>query len=151
MHQNAGVHLLWPFLVYGIAVVSLVGGILFISYFLGERHEEQATDQAYEGGIIATGSAKLRFSVDFYILAIFFVIFDVEAAFILSWAVSIRATGWAGYAAILAFMGIQTVLFIYLWKTGALDFGPDGKAILNAFHKNIKKPIQYDMVDKQGK
>jgi len=151
MHQNAGVHLLWPFLVYGIAVVSLVGGILFISYFLGERHEEHATDEAYEGGIIATGTAKLRFSVDFYILAIFFVIFDVEAAIILSWAVSIRATGWAGYAAILAFMGIQTVLFIYLWKTGALDFGPDGKAILNAFHKNIKKPIQYDMVDKQGK
>jgi len=142
---------LWPFLVYGIAVVSLVGGILFISYFLGERHEEHATDEAYEGGIIATGTAKLRFSVDFYILAIFFVIFDVEAAIILSWAVSIRATGWAGYAAILAFMGIQTVLFIYLWKTGALDFGPDGKAILNAFHKNIKKPIQYDMVDKQGK
>jgi len=151
MHQHAGVILLWPFLVYGIAVVSLVGGILFISYFLGERHEELATDEAYEGGIIATGNAKLRFSVDFYILAIFFVIFDVEAAFILSWAVSIRAAGWTGYAAILVFMGIQTVLFLYLWKTGALDFGPDGKAILKAFHKKVKKTILYDMVDKQGK
>ena len=151
MHHNVGVNLMWPFLVYGIAVVSLVGGILFISYFLGERHEEQATDQAYEGGIIATGSAKLRFSVDFYILAIFFVIFDVEAAIILSWAVSIRATGWAGYAAILTFIGIQFALLFYLWKTGALDFGPDGKAILKAFHKKIKKTVPYALVDKQSK
>jgi NADH-quinone oxidoreductase subunit A len=151
MHQNAGIHLLWPFLLYGIAVVSLVGGILFISYFLGERHEEHATDEAYEGGILATGSAKLRFSVDFYILAIFFVIFDVEAAFILSWAVSIRAVGWTGYAAIATFIGVQLILFFYLWKTGALDFGPDGKAILKAFHKKIKKTATYEMVDKQSK
>jgi NADH-quinone oxidoreductase subunit A len=151
MHQNAGVHLLWPFLIYGIAVVSLVGGILFISYFLGERHEEHATDEAYEGGILATGSAKLRFPVDFYILAIFFVIFDVEAAFVLSWAVSIRAAGWAGYAAIATFIGVQLTLLFYLWKTGALDFGPDGKAILDAFHKKIKKMATYAVVDKQSK
>jgi len=151
MHQNTGVHLLWPFLVYGIAVVSLVGVILFISYFLGERHEEHATDETYEGGILATGSAKLRFSVDFYILAIFFVIFDVEAAFILSWAVSIRAAGWAGYAAIGSFIGVQLAVLFYLWKTGALDFGPDGKAIMRAFHKKIKNTVTYAVVDKQSK
>ncbi len=144
-------HLLWPFLVYGIAVVSLVGGILFISWFLGERHEEHATDEAYEGGVLATGTAKLRFSVDFYILAIFFVIFDVEATFILSWAVSIRAAGWTGYAAILTFISVQLILIFYLWRTGALDFGPDGKAILKAFHKKIKKPATYAVVDKQSK
>ncbi len=151
MHQNAGVHLLWPFLVYGIAVISLVSGILFISYFLGERHEEHATDEAYEGGILATGSAKLRFPVDFYILAIFFVIFDVEATFILSWSVSIRATGWAGYAAIGTFIGVQLTLIFYLWKTGALNFGPDSKAILTAFHKKINKKVPYAVVDKQSK
>jgi NADH-quinone oxidoreductase subunit A len=148
MHQSASIHLLWPFLVYGIAVVSLVGGILFISYFLGERHEEHATDEAYEGGILATGTAKLRFSVDFYILAIFFVIFDVEAAFILSWAVSIRAAGWTGYAAIGTFIGVQLILIFYLWKTGALDFGPDSKAILKAFQKKINKKVPYAVVDK---
>jgi NADH-quinone oxidoreductase subunit A len=151
MLQNVGAHLLWPFLVYGIAVVSLVSGILFISYFLGERHEEHATDEAYEGGIVATGTAKLRFSVDFYILAIFFVIFDVEATFILSWAVSIRAAGWTGYVAILTFISVQFILIFYLWKTGALDFGPDGKAILKAFHKKIKKTVTYAVVDKQSK
>lgn len=151
MPHNNSIHLLWPFLVYGIAVVSLVGGILFISWFLGERHEEHATDEAYEGGVLATGTAKLRFSVDFYILAIFFVIFDVEAAFILSWAVSIRAAGWTGYAAIVTFIGVLLSLLFYLWKTGALDFGPDSKAILKAFHKKIKQPVIYEMVDKQSK
>ncbi|MDR3715599.1 MAG: NADH-quinone oxidoreductase subunit A [Puia sp.] len=142
---------MWPFLVYGIAVVSLVGGILFISYFLGERHEEAATDEAYEGGIIATGTARLRFPVDFYILAIFFVIFDVEAAFLLSWAVSIRAAGWTGYAAVGTFIGVQLILLVYLWKTGALDFGPDGRSILKAFHQKIKKQVPYAVVDKQSK
>ena len=151
MHQSAISPLLWPLLVYAVAVVCLVSGMLLVSYFLGERHEEHATDEAYEGGILATGSAKLRFSVNFYILAIFFVIFDVEAAFILSWAVSIRATGWTGYAAILTFIGVQLALLFYLWKTGALDFGPDGKAILKAFHKKTRKPVTYAVVDKQSK
>jgi len=151
MQHNTSVHLLWPFLVYGIAVVSLVSGILFISYFLGERHEEPATDEAYEGGIIATGTARLRFPVHFYILAIFFVVFDVEAAFILSWAISIRAAGWTGYAAILVFIGVQMTLLVYLWKTGGLNFGPDGKAILKAFHKNIKNRTTYAVVDNESK
>lgn len=151
MPQPTSDHLLWPFLVYGIAVVSLVGGILFISYFLGERHEEPATDETYEGGILATGTAKLRFHIDFYILAIIFVIFDVEAAFILSWAVSIRAAGWTGYAAILTFITVQLILIFYLRRTGALNFGPDGKAILKTFHKKIKKPASYAVVDKQSK
>lgn len=151
MPHNDSVHLLWPFLLYGIAVVSLVSGILFVTWFLGERHEEHATNEAYEGGVLATGTAKLRFSVDFYIVAIFFVIFDVEAVFILSWAVSIRAAGWTGYTAIATFIGVQFVLLFYLWKTGALDFGPDGKAILKAFHKKIKKTLPYAVVDKQSK
>jgi NADH-quinone oxidoreductase subunit A len=151
MPANAHSTLLWPFLLYGIAVVSLAGGILFISWFLGERHEEPATDEAYEGGIMATGTARARFPVHFYIIAIFFVVFDVQAAFILSWAVSIRAAGWTGYAAIIAFTGVQTVLLLYLWRTGALDFGPDGKAILKIFHSNIKKKIPHAVVDNQSK
>ena len=133
--------LLWPFLVYGIAVISLVGGILLISWFLGERHEEHATDEAYEGGIVATGTARLRFPVHFYVVAMFFVIFDVEAAVIISWAISMRSAGWAGYTAVLVFIGIQMTVLVYIWKIGALDFGPDGKKILKAYHKHIKKRL----------
>jgi NADH-quinone oxidoreductase subunit A len=71
----------------------------------------------------------------------FFVIFDVEAAIIISWAISIRAVGWPGYMAILVFIGILMAVLVYIWKIGALDFGPDGKKILKAYHKNIKKRL----------
>jgi NADH-quinone oxidoreductase subunit A len=130
--------LLWPFLVYTIAVVSLVGGILLISYFLGERHKEHATDEAYEGGTIATGTARLRFPIHFYIIAMFFVIFDMAAVFILSWAITIREVGWAGYTTIYLFIGIILVALLYIWKIGALDFGPNGKKILKAYHEKYK-------------
>ena len=142
--------LLWPFLVYGMAVVSLVSGILFISYFIGERHKEPATNEAYEGGIIATDTARLRLPVHFYIVAMFFVIFDIAAVFIMLWAISIRETGWPGYIAVLLFTGILSAVLLYIWRIGALDFGPNGKKILNAYHKNIKTNL-YDLVDKQSK
>ncbi len=131
--------LLWPFLLYGVAVFLLVAGILLISHFLGERHKEHATDESYESGITSTGTGRLRFPVHFYIVAMFFVIFDLETAFIISWAISISETGWSGYLAVLVFAFILLVVLVYEWKTGALDFGPSGKKILKAYHKKIKK------------
>jgi NADH-quinone oxidoreductase subunit A len=131
--------LLWPFLVYGISVVLLVVGILFVSYFIGERHEEHATDETYEGGILATGSARLRFPLHFYIVAMFFVIFDMEAVVIITWSISIRAAGWAGYIGIAIFIAILFAVLIYIRQMGALDFGPNGQKILEAYRKKIKK------------
>ena len=139
--------LLWPLLVYIIAVVSLVTGILFISYFLGERHEEHATDETYEGGIVATGTARLRFPVHFYAVAMFFVIFDVDSAIIFSWAISIRNTGWTGYITIFIFIATLAIVSIYIYRIGALNFGPDGKKILKAYRSYIKKLNPYEVVD----
>ena len=143
--------LLWPFLVYGIAVVLLVSGILFISYFLGERHKEPSTNDVYEGGIIPTGTARLRFPIHFFIIALFFVIFDMEAVFIIAWAISVKTVGWAGYITILIFITIIIAGLIYEWSIGAFDFGPDSKKILKAYHKKIKNTIQYEVVDEQRK
>ena len=148
MEQNSGTTLYWPFLLYAIAVVLLVAGMLFVSYFLGEKHRERATNKSYESGIAATGSTKLRFPVHFYIVAMFFVIFDLEAAFIISWGISIRETGWAGYIAVLIFAAILLVVLVYEWRTGALNFGPNGKKILEAYHKRIKKDNSNEVVDK---
>jgi NADH-quinone oxidoreductase subunit A len=139
MVQLTSTTLLWPFVVYGIAVVLLVGGMLLLSYFIGEYHKEPATDDVYEGGVIADGTA-----------AIFFVIFDIEAVFVISWAVSIKTLGWPGYIAICTFIGIFVCVFIYEWSIGALNFGPDTKRILAAYHKKIKTE-NYDLVDKQRK
>jgi len=139
--KHTAAPLLWPFLVYGIAVVLLVSGILFISYFLGERHKEPATNDVYEGGIIPTGTARLLFPIHFYIIALFFVIFDMQAVFIIAWAISVKQVGWAGYIAILIFVSIFLSVVIYEWSIGAFDFGPDSKKILKAYHKKIKNSI----------
>ena len=148
MDHHSGNTLLWPFLVYGIAVVALVSGMLLLSYFLGERHQEPATDDVYEGGVIADGTARMLFPVHFYIVALFFVIFDVQAVFIFAWAVSVKTLGWAGYISICVFISISACVLIYEWSIGALEFGPGTKKILAAYHQKIKRTKKYDVVDK---
>jgi NADH-quinone oxidoreductase subunit A len=127
----------WPFLFYTIASLAIVGIMIGISYVLGERHKEKTTDEPYESGIPPTGNARLRFSSHLYLIAMFFVIFDLDAAFIMSWAVSFRELGFPGYIGILIFIMILMVVLIYELGIGALNFGPQGKKILNA--KNKKK------------
>lgn len=138
MEHNANITLLWPLLFYAFAVILLVGGMIVISYFLGERHNEKATSQPFESGVIPTGSARLHFPIHFYVVAMFFVVFDLEAVFVFTWAISIRETGWPGYIVILIFIAELLILLFYLWKIGAMDFGPNTKAILKAYHKKTK-------------
>ena len=146
MTHNAD--LLWPFLVYAGAVVLLVSAMLFISYFLGERHHEPATDDVYEGGVIADGTARMLFPVHFYIIALFFVIFDVQAVFVFAWAVSVKTLGWPGYIAICSFTGISGCALLYAWSIGALEFGTNSKKILAAYNQKIKRKKNYEVVDK---
>jgi NADH-quinone oxidoreductase subunit A len=122
----------WPFIVFASIVIIIIGIIIGLSYLLGERHKEKTTDEPYESGIPPTGDARLRFSSGFYIIAMFFVIFDLDAVFIMLWAVSFRELGLPGYIGILVFIGILIVLLIYELRIGALDFGPDGKKILKS-------------------
>jgi NADH-quinone oxidoreductase subunit A len=128
----------WPFLAFAFAVLFLVAMMISLSFILGERHKEKATD---ESGIPPTGDARLRFSSGFYIIAMFFVIFDLDAAFIMLWAVSFRELGLPGYIGILVFIGILVVLLIYELSIGALDFGPNGKKILK-YKNRIKEDLQ---------
>ena len=136
MQTSAGhSSLLWPLLLYAGAVLLLVGIIAGLSYILGQRHKETETDDPYESGIKITGDARIRFPVHFYIVAMFFVIFDLEAVFIVAWAISLKDAGWTGYIGVLVFIFILIAVFIYEWKIGALDFGPKGKKILQAMKK----------------
>jgi NADH-quinone oxidoreductase subunit A len=130
---------LWPLLVYGAIVLSLVGAMLGISFVLGQRHKDRATDEPYEGGILSTGGARMRFSSQFYLIAMLFVIFDVETIFIVSWAIAFRELGWYGYIGVMIFIILLVVVLIYEWRNGALDFGPDGKKILQAYKKLNEK------------
>ena len=130
---------LWPLLLYGAIVVGLVIVMLGLSFVLGQRHKEHATEQPYEGGILSTGSARLRFSSQFYLIAMLFVIFDVETIFIFSWAIAFNELGWFGYLGVSIFVILLFVVLIYEWRNGALDFGPDGKKILKGYKKHISK------------
>jgi NADH-quinone oxidoreductase subunit A len=103
--------------------VLLVIFMLAVSSVLGQRHRSRAANEPYECGIVSTGSAQVRFGVKFYLMAMFFVIFDLEAAFILAWAVVVRDLGWVGYCEVSIFIGILITALFYLWRVGALDWG----------------------------
>ncbi len=122
---------IWPFVVYGTAVFLLIAAMLGLSYALGERHKDHARNEPYESGIPATGSARLRLSAKFYLVAMFFVIFDLEAVFIIAWAIGLMELGWAGYIEIAIFIGVLLAALVYLWRLGALDWGPQTGRSLN--------------------
>jgi NADH-quinone oxidoreductase subunit A len=113
---------LWPLGVYLVIVVMLVVAMLGLSFVLGQRHHNRATGTPYESGILSQGSARVRLSARFYLVAMFFVIFDLEAVFIFAWAVAVRETGWPGYLEALIFIGVLMATLLYLWRVGALDW-----------------------------
>lgn len=113
-----------PFLIYFTAVLVVVGFMIGGSYVLGQTRRDRATDQQFESGVVPAGDtdSRLRFSVQFYLIAIFFVIFDLEAVFIFAWAIAFRESGWAGFIEIQIFIFVLVAALIYLWRVGALDW-----------------------------
>jgi NADH-quinone oxidoreductase subunit A len=128
-------HSLWALVLFAILVFAVTAIMIGLSYVLGERHKAKAMGKPYEGGIPPTGDARLRFSSSFYLIAMFFVIFDLDVAFIIIWAISFRELGVTGFVGIAIFILILFILFLYEIKKGALDFGPNGKKILKQMDK----------------
>ncbi len=114
---------LWPLAVYMAAVLLLAAAMIGLSYILGERHAGRVIGEPYESGIMPTGAAWIRFDVKYYLVAMFFVIFDLESVFIFAWAVSAKEAGWGAYLAIVIFIGILMAALFYLWRMRALDWG----------------------------
>ena len=113
---------LWALGVYVALVLGLVTAMLGLSFVLGQRHHDRSTDSPYESGILSEGSARVRLSAKFYLVAMFFVIFDLEAIFIFAWAVAVRETGWTGYLEVFIFITVLLVALAYLWRVGALEW-----------------------------
>ena len=109
--------------VYFVVVVGLIAFLMIITHLSGERHFERGTGIPYESGMLITGSAHMRFSADFYLVAMFFVIFDISAVYLFAWAVSVRELGWTGYAAAVVFMVETAAGLAYLWRSGAFEWG----------------------------
>jgi NADH-quinone oxidoreductase subunit A len=115
--------LLWPLGVYIAGAVILAAALIALSCLLGQKHTAKAADRPYESGIDPTGSARIRFDIKYYLIAMFFVIFDLEAVFIIAWSISLRENGWAGFIEISVFIAILICALIYLWRMGALEAG----------------------------
>ena len=109
--------------IFGVALL-LAGAMLVLSHVLGQRHRQDATGEPYESGVASTGSAELRFSARFYIVAMLFVVFDLEAVFLFAWSLVVREAGWAGFWGASVFVLILLVGLLYEWREGTFDFGP---------------------------
>jgi NADH-quinone oxidoreductase subunit A len=114
----------WAFGVYMLAGISICLVMIGLAALLGGRAFGRAKNKPFESGVDSVGTARLRFSAKFYLVAMFFVIFDVEALYLFAWSVSVRESGWIGFTEAAIFILLLLVGLVYLWRIGALDWAP---------------------------
>lgn len=129
----------WAFALFIIIALGLCSFMLVAAFFLGGRAQGRSKNTPYESGLDAVGSARLRFSFKFYLVAMFFVIFDVEALYLFAWAVSVREVGWQGFISASIFILVLLIGLLYLSRIGALDWVPE-RSKRNI--RNVKAPNQ---------
>lgn len=112
-----------PFLIHMIIAGVIGGAIISLSWLIGQRKPTRAKLMPYESGMTPVGDARQRFSVKFYLVAMLFILFDVEAVFIYPWAIILRDLKRFGLWEMLVYIGIFLVGFFYVWKKGVLDWG----------------------------
>jgi len=121
-----------PFLIHILMAGGIAVAIILLSWVIGQRKPTRAKLSPYECGMTPVGDSRQRFSVKFYLVAMLFILFDVEAVFIYPWAVILRelkalGQGLFGLMEMLVYIGIFLVGFIYAWKKGVLDWGETGE------------------------
>lgn len=116
----------WAIGLFILAVAALCAFMIGVSALLGGRSQGRSKALPFESGIIGTGSARQRFSIQFYLVAMLFVIFDIEAVFLFAWAVSVREVGWSGFWGAAVFIVILLAGLVYDQRSGALSWAPLG-------------------------
>ena len=115
----------FPVLLQVFIAVAVAGGLIGASFVLGKKVRNRVKDLPYECGMIPVGSARERFSVKFYLVAMLFILFDIEAIFLYPWAVVYRHLGLFGFFEMLVFLNLVLWGFFYIWKKGALNWTQD--------------------------
>jgi len=110
-----------PVLILMVLAAGFVITMLLLSIFLGPKKYSEVKDEPFECGTIATGDVSGRHSVKFYLVAMTFIVFDVEVVFLYPWAINVKQMGWPGFFAALPFLLILTLGLLYEWKRGVLD------------------------------
>lgn len=120
----------------GIALF-LVTVLLLLSWGLGHKTRSKTKQEPYESGVLPVDNARIKGPVPFYLVAIFFIVFDVEVIFVASWAVAYDRLGWPGFAHVCFFIFILFLGLVHIWKTGGLDWGPSAKNK----HRDVKRGL----------
>jgi NADH-quinone oxidoreductase subunit A len=111
-----------PIIIFLAVCMAIVGALTIAPFIVAYSAPDAEKLSAYECGFNPFDDARMKFDVRFYLVAILFIIFDLEVAFLFPWAVSFNAIGWFGYGSMMLFLGVLTIGFIYEWKKGALDW-----------------------------
>ena len=109
-------------IIFVIISLFLSLGFILLNYLASPKNPDPEKLSAYECGFEAFSDSRVQFDVRFYLVAILFIIFDLEIAFLFPWAISLGTIGLYGYISMLVFLFILTIGFIYEWKKGALDW-----------------------------
>jgi len=109
---------------YTAVAVALIGTLLLAAWWLGAKTRSENKGMPYESGVIPTGTARLAYPVPFYLVAIFFIVFDVESVFIFTWAAAWDLLGLAGMIHITFFIIVLLIGLAWLWLKGGLEWGP---------------------------
>jgi NADH-quinone oxidoreductase subunit A len=120
--SDSGIQVYTPLLLQLLVAVFLAGAISAASVLVGWRRPNRAKQQAYECGMVPTGDARQPFSVRFYLVAMVFILFDVEAIFLYPWAYVFRDLRWYGFGEMMMYIAILLVGYFYLLKKGALNW-----------------------------
>jgi NADH-quinone oxidoreductase subunit A len=115
---------LFSFALFVALVLGVLTVVLVLTRWLGDKKTDPEKARPYECGVIPTGWARFRYPVPFYLVAVFFLIFDVEAAFVFSWAVAWEDLSWRGWLQISFFIVVLLLSLVYIWKKGGLDWSP---------------------------
>lgn len=120
---------------YALCVLGVCTIMIGVSWLLGGRAWGRAKNEPFESGVVGVGATNMRYSAKFYLVAMFFVIFDAEALYLYAWAIAIREAGWAGFAEAFVFIFILLASLFYLWRVGALEWAPASRKRLKEQRK----------------
>jgi len=111
-----------PVLIFVVIAIAIAGLVIGLGFFLGPRRADSEKQSPYECGFEAFEDSRMKFDVRYYLVAILFIIFDLEIAFLFPWAIVLDQIGLFGFVAMAVFLGILVIGFIYEWKKGALEW-----------------------------
>jgi NADH-quinone oxidoreductase subunit A len=114
----------WSIAAFVLVILAVCLLMLAVSALLGGRTRGRAKTEPFESGVVSVGGARMRMPAKFYLVAMLFVIFDVEALYLYAWAVSVRENGWAGFIEVSIFVFVLLAGLVYLWRVGALRWAP---------------------------